>query len=315
MGGIDFHVHLAPAIGAAALPDAGLRREESGRLSIGDSAIGPAGLYQPQQLLAHLDRNGLDGATVSPPPPFFRQELDLARASAWARTLNDGILAAVADAPALMPLGYLPLEHPQVALAEHLRLAEQPRWVGRCASAGGGSRSLADPALEQLWAALDEQEALLLLHPGHSPDPRLDELYLHNLLGNPVETALAAAQLIFADVLVRHPRMRVLLVHCGGCLPSVLGRFDHGVATERPGLRPLSQAPSEAARGFWVDCLAHDAATLDRAVEVFGAEHVLLGSDWPFPMGSDRPAALIAHRGEEFVHMVSVVNARVALRR
>ncbi|HEY8585034.1 MAG TPA: amidohydrolase family protein, partial [Capillimicrobium sp.] len=245
----------------------------------------------------------------------FRQGLDEAAARAWARALNDGVLAAVAGRERLLPLAYLPLEHPAVALEELRRVGADARWAGLCASAGGGSPSLASPELAPLWRALDDAAALLLLHPGASPDPRLEAFYLHNLLGNPVETAVAAAELVFGDVLATHPRMRVLLVHCGGCVPDLLPRWQRGVDTERPGLRPLTEPPVAAVRRLWVDCLVHDPGAVDRAVEVFGAERMVLGSDWPFPMGTEDPAALVAHRGEAFVEQVAAVNAAAALGR
>lgn len=81
-----------------------------------------------------------------------------------------------------------------------------------------------------------------------SPDPRLADFYLHNLSGNPVETALVAAQSVFGDVLARHAGMRVMLVHCGGCVPDLMPRGDHGVRTSRPRLGPLSELPSAAVR-------------------------------------------------------------------
>jgi aminocarboxymuconate-semialdehyde decarboxylase len=291
---VDFHTHLAPVIP-------------------GEERSGPPGLYAPEKLLAYLEEAGLDQAVVSPPPPFFRQDQDADAAAAWVHALNDGFAGAVVAHPRLLPLGYLPLEHPEPAIAEHGRLRAEGGWAGYCASAGGGSVSLADERLGPLWEALDEEAALLLLHPGMSPDPRLEEFYLHNLLGNPVETAVAAAQLVFGDVLATHPSMRVLLVHCGGCVPDLVPRWDHGVATERPGLRPLTEPPSTAVRRFYVDCLVHDPGALDRAVEVFGPDKIVLGSDWPFPMGTKDPIALIAHRGEGFVEAASVGNARRAL--
>jgi aminocarboxymuconate-semialdehyde decarboxylase len=290
---VDFHTHLAPFAH--------------------DEVKGPPRLHQPDLLLDHLRESGLDRAVVSVPPPFFRQDLDPEEAAGWVRALNDGLAAVAATSDRFLPLAYLPLEHPDLAIAEQRRLREEGGWVGFCASAGGRSISLADEALAPLWRALDEDAALLLLHPGTSPDPRLDEFYLHNLVGNPVETALAAAQLVFGDVLPSHPRMRVLLVHCGGCVPDLVPRWDHGVATDRPGLRLLTEPPSTAVRRFYVDCLVHDPGAVDRAVEVFGEDKVLLGSDWPFPMGTPDPASLIAHRGEEFVERVSTANARVAL--
>ena len=138
--------------------------------------------------------------------------------------LNAGIIERVEPHGRLLPLAYLPLEHPQLAIDELARRRVNSRWVGFCASAGGGSLSLASRELVPLWEALDAAGDLLLLHPGTSPDPRLDEFYLANLLGNPIETAVAAAQLVFSDVLSRYRRMRVLLVHCGGCVPDVVAR-------------------------------------------------------------------------------------------
>lgn len=310
---VDFHVHLAPLLGA--LPDAGVQRGEGARIVVDGHAVGPPSLYDPDGLSEHLRAHGLDEGIVSPPPPFFRQGLEPDACAAWVRALNDGILDALGDRPGLSALAYLPLEHPEVALAEHERRRADERWAGFCGSAGGQSRSLADAGLSDLWRRLDDDAALLLLHPGTSPDQRLEEFYLHNLLGNPVETAVAAAQLVFGDVLPRHPALRVLLVHCGGCVPDLVPRWDRGVATGRPGLKPLSERPSVAVRRFFVDCLVHDAGAVDRAVEVFGEDRLVLGSDWPFPMGTDDPAALVAHRGAQFVHAVSVTNAAAALGR
>src|SRR4051794_34356380 len=310
---VDFHCHLAPRIedrGSAAF---GVSRDDRGHAIIDGRPVGPAGLYRPDELLAALDACDLEDAVVSIPPPFFRQGLDVEAAAEWVRAVNDGLAAVAQASGRLLTLAYLPLEHPELAIAEQERLREEDGWAGYCASAGGRSASLADPALAPLWRALDENAALLLLHPGASPDERLEEFYLHNLLGNPVETALAAAQLVFGDVLPTHPRLRVLLVHCGGCVPDLVPRWDHGVATDRPGLKPLTEPPSSAVRRFFVDCLVHDPGAVNRAVEVFGADKLVLGSDWPFPMGTKDPASLIAHRGESFVRQVAVENAGAAL--
>lgn len=315
MSRIDFHVHLAPQLTDEGLAAPGVARADDGKLVLDGHAAGPPALYDPARLVGWLDERALDEAVVSPPPPFFRQGLEAGQAAAWVRTLNAGTLAAVGDVARLLPLAYLPLEHPELALAEYERLRSDDRWVGFCGSAGGGSRSLADDALAPLWRALDGDARLLLLHPGSSPDARLAEFYLANLLGNPVETAIAAAQLVFGDVLPRHPRMRVLLVHCGGCVPDLVPRWEQGVATARPGLKPLTEPPAEAVRRLWVDCLVHDPGAVDRGVEVFGAEHVVLGSDWPFPMGTGDPVGLVAHRGEAFVESVAVTNAAALLGR
>ncbi|ADB52316.1 amidohydrolase family protein [Conexibacter woesei] len=311
MPGIDVHTHLAPVLAEGAVR--GVETTADGRLTVDGHTVGPGDLYRPERLVAHLAAIDLDAAAVSIPPPFFRQGLGPGATESWVRAANDGLLAAVREQPALLPLAYLPLDRPQLALEEYARVRGEQRWAGLAASAGGRSVSLADPALAPLWRALDDDARLLLLHPGSSPDARMDEFYLGNLLGNPVETAVAAAQLVFGDVLPTHPRMRVLLVHCGGCAGGLVGRWERGVATARPGLRPLSEPPRTAVRRLHVDCLAHDPAVVSHAVEVFGPDKLLLGSDWPFPMGIEDPAELIAHLDDDLRHRIAVDNARAAL--
>ncbi|MGW4213654.1 amidohydrolase family protein [Lentzea sp. NPDC004789] len=288
MPSIDLHVHLAPALDGVA-------------------ETGPPALHRPDEAEAYLDRAGLDLAVVSVPPPFFRQPAP----EDWVRALNDGLLRAVEGRPRLRPLAYLPLEDPDLARRELDRVAADPRFAGVCGAAGGASVSLADPRFEPLWSALSGR--LLLLHPGASPDDRLEDFYLHNLLGNPVETAVAAAQLVFGDVLARHPDLRVLLVHCGGCVPAVAGRWQRGLVTSRPGVPKTVEPPLTALRRMYVDCLAHDPGLVDQAVEVFGEDRLVLGSDWPFAMGADDPRLQIVRRGPAFVDRVSTTNAMRAL--
>ncbi|GAA3941289.1 amidohydrolase family protein [Actinomadura viridis] len=310
MPGYDLHTHLAPALGA--LPP-GIERAPGGTLAVDGRPAGPAALYHPERLEEHLDKAGLDGAVVSLPPPFFRQGLPVEWAPAWVRAANEGLLAAVAALPRLAALAYLPLEHPEEALAEYRRIGGDDRFAGVAAAAGGRSVSLADARLEPLWAALEADRRMLLLHPAASPDVRLREFYLENLLGNPSETGVAAAQLVFGGVLSRHPELKVLLVHCGGVVPAVAGRWQHGADTARPGVPPGIEPPARAVRRFHVDCLAHDPAVVDLAVTVFGDDRMVLGSDWPFPMGAADPAALVAHRGAAFTRRVAVRNAESLL--
>ncbi|ROO83068.1 aminocarboxymuconate-semialdehyde decarboxylase [Actinocorallia herbida] len=312
MAGIDLHTHLAPVLtDVAALPGI---EPDGGRLVVDGSRVGLPRLYQPEALEAWLADLGLEAGAVSAPPPFFRQHLGEEETVVWVRALNDGILQATEGRPTLLPMAYLPLDRPEAAAAELERLlAEDAGWVGFAASAGGGSVSLADGSLDPVWELLAADGRPLLLHPGASPDPRLKDFYLANLLGNPYETGVAVAQLLFGDVPGRFPGVRFLLVHCGGVLTSVLGRWQRGIDTERPGLPTLTTPLSEAIDCFYVDCLAHDSAVVDLAVATFGGDRIVLGSDWPFPMGSDDPASLVAHLDGDLVRRISEENARALL--
>lgn len=313
MSRTDIHVHIAPLLDPAIVKTlAGVTLDGDDRVHINGREVGPPKLYDVYALEAYLAAAGLDHAVVSLPPPFYRQQQSVDEARAWVRAVNDGILARLGDHPALTALAYLPLEHPELAVEEYQRTRLEKRFVGATAAAGGRSALGTDPRLVPLWEALDVDRAALLLHPGTSPDRRLDDFYLSNLLGNPSETSLSVAHLALGGVLQRYPAMKIVLVHCGGTLPAVVGRWERGAETRRPGLEGLVESPRESMRRLYVDCLAHDPALVDLAVNIFGEEHMLLGSDWPFPMGTDDPIALVRHRDEEFVERVADDNvARV----
>ena len=313
MPGIDIHTHLAPDLRTVDLPQVEI--DDNAVAVLDGGRVGPVDLYHPERLERYLDSAGLDEAVVSVPPPFYRQHLSAPDAMAWTRAVNEGLLTAVADRPRLTPLAYLPLEHPEVAAVEYERIATDARWAGVVGAAGGRSTSLDAVELQPLWRRLDEDGRTVQLHPAHSPDRRLEPYYLANLLGNPVETTVAAGQLVFGEVLGTYRRIRIVLVHCGGCLPTVVGRWERGHATSRPGVPRLSVTPAEAVRAIYVDSLAHDPAVVDLAVSVFGADRLVLGSDWPFPMGTDDPTAAVAHRGAEFARQVATDNASAALGR
>jgi aminocarboxymuconate-semialdehyde decarboxylase len=162
------------------------------------------------------------------------------------------------------------------------------------APAGGPGRTLSDAAYAPLWRVLDDAGAFVLLHPGDSGDARLDRFYLSNLLGNPCETALAIAHLVFGGVAARHPRIAFCFAHGGGVAAMLAGRFEQGFRTSRPGVDTTLPPPRETLRRLMVDCVTHDADALHLSQSVFGADHVLFGSDWLFPMGLMSPHEQLA---------------------
>jgi aminocarboxymuconate-semialdehyde decarboxylase len=227
----------------------------------------------------------LDGAVVSVPPALFRYDLERSAAVDWAALVNQGLRELIG--PQLRVLAQLPLLHPEVSSLATQAAAEgvfSGFALGTVTTSSGYAASGFDP----LWEVLDCAEAFTLIHPGHSPDERLDSYYLSNLLGNPYETALAAAGLVFAEVPVRFPGVRFCLCHGGGVTAAVAGRWQQGIDTARPGITPPLQSVAAALRQFYVDDLVHDTDVLALLGATFGEERVLAGSDWPFPMGSDQ---------------------------
>lgn len=291
---IDVHTHLAPDL-ADGQKVHGVLVDRDGRLEIDGHRIALPGLYDAPRLAEFVRSNRMDAAWVSPPPPFYRAGLAPAETEEWVRALNDGMLARVSEEPALGALCYLPLDQPDVAHVIADGASADTAWIGWTASAGGSSVPLDDASMEPVWQLLEATGRPLLLHPGESPDARLEAHYLSNLLGNPVETAVAVAQLLLGGVLDRHPDLKVVLVHCAGVVPSLVGRWAQGVATERPGLRAGVTDPRVGVQSLWTDALAHSAAVVDLAIAVLGSDRLVLGSDYPFPMGLADPFESVAH--------------------
>jgi aminocarboxymuconate-semialdehyde decarboxylase len=285
----DVHAHL--------IPDEVIRAAERGRLGTsvsggtlvcGSSRLPLAKLANPAALLARLEQNGVDGAVVSAPPALFRYDLPGADALRWAALLNEGMARTVADSGGrLRAFGYVPLASGPLAASTVAALGQD--WCGYVIGTPPNGTTLAHRDLEPLWSAAAEELGFFFFHPGECPDERLDAFYLGNLLGNPYETSLAAAGLVFGDVIGRQPRLRFALAHGGGATAMLAGRWQRGYELRRPGIETLTLEPREALRRMLVDSIVHAPAALDLAASVFGAEHILLGSDWPFPMGGAEP--------------------------
>jgi len=187
-------------------------------------------------------------------------------------------------------LGTVDPERPE-QLAELMR---DGRFGGVEIPAAPDGAYLGDERFRGFWAVAEETEALVFVHPstrGFSI-PALEERYLWNTVGNPVETTVTAAHMLGAAVLDDHPRLRVLLAHGGGALPTLRGRLAHEQTIHPPG-----RDVAAALRRFYVDTVVHDADVLRGLVDLFGPERVLLGSDYPFDMGSERPAGIVRSLG------------------
>jgi len=283
--GWDVHTHLLPA-GLEGLAVAGRygMSVDGGSVLVHGARLSLATIGSPEALMSRVDSDGLEGAIVAIPPPLFRADLPADQRLDYVEAMNEGLLATVVDHPRLRPLAYLPTELPELAAAVARRLDQ--RWAGVTVGTELGGHSYADPAFHPLWQALSEASLPVLLHPSESPDPRMGPFYFSNLVGNPFETTLAAAQLIFGDIPSRFPALKVILAHGGGTSAALIGRWQRGIDTSRPGMPQLGLSPADALRWFYADTIVHHPAVLSSLVAIFGEYQLLLGSDWPFPMGA-----------------------------
>ena len=143
---------------------------------------------------------------------------------------NDQIAKAVAGNPRrLVGIATLPMQAPELAAAELRRAMRTLGLKGAQIGSNINGRNLDDAALEPLWAAANELDAFIMVHPtGVAGAERLKSYYLVNLIGNPLDTTIAAAALVFGGVIERYPRIKFLMVHGGGFVPYQAGRFNHG---------------------------------------------------------------------------------------
>ncbi|MFE7170720.1 amidohydrolase family protein [Streptomyces sp. NPDC057616] len=323
---IDVHAHLLlpeveeavaghPSLTEARALDA--RRNGPEALSVNGPMVGARvpKLTDVAVRLAAMDEQGVDLQLISPSPSHYHSWAEPELAARISRLANEGTAAHCAKAPdRLHGLGLVPLQHPSltVELLDHA-LEQGLRGVEISSHAPG--RELSDPAYEPLWSRARETGALLFLHPfGCTLDERLDQWYLSNTVGQPTENAVALSHLIFSGVLDRHPGLKLIAAHGGGYLPTHIGRSDHAWRV-RPDARRCSREPSTQLRQLYFDSLVHDPHVLRELIRAVGADRVLLGSDFPFDMGTEDPLGALraADLPDPDFHAVRGTNAAALL--
>jgi aminocarboxymuconate-semialdehyde decarboxylase len=155
-----------------------------------------------------------------------------------------------------------------------------------------------DARFRPFWEACESLGAFVFIHPVEGGGrAELRDYYMWNVIGNPVETGIAAGHLILSGVMEAFPRLKILLAHGGGALPALRGRLDRGFKMRPEINKVIPQPPTEYLKRFYFDTITHDSALLRGLVDFAGADHVLLGSDYPFDMGNERPADLVRAAG------------------
>lgn len=323
-GAIDLHCHLVtPAVARliadrpevdammAAMP--ALMGRTSFERNVALDRATAARLADPAARLADMDLMGVAIQVVSPAPGQYHYWADAALAQRLAAAQNEHIADLRERWPdRFLGLGMVALQHP--ALAEkQLAALMAAGFKGAEISTRIGERELSDPGFERFWALAAESGAVIFIHPlGSTLGARLADDYLANIVGQPVETAIALSHLIFSGVLDRHPELKIVAAHGGGYLPGFIGRSDHAFAV-RPESRRCREAPSSYLRRIWFDTVVHSPAILANLLAVAGASQIVAGSDYPYDMGEYRLGALLAAvpgLGDEASQTILSGNAR-----
>ncbi|HUY28112.1 MAG TPA: amidohydrolase family protein [Candidatus Binataceae bacterium] len=268
--------------------------------------------------LKDMAREGIAAQAISCVPFLMYPDVEAAAGLAIAQVNNDAMAAlARGDSAHFVPLASVPIQTPAAAATELERAAKlglrgveiPPKAI---------ERQLDESDFEIFWAAAEALGMVVCIHPFEAaPTGALARYFLGNLVGNLYDTGLAAALLIYGGVLERHPKLRIVLYHAGGALPSIVGRLDMGYRLVPECRSAIPRPPSTYVAQFYFDIISHDRAMLGHLVKSYGADHFVLGSDYPLPAGLAHPveevkALGLSARDEE---KILSCNAQELLRR
>jgi aminocarboxymuconate-semialdehyde decarboxylase len=270
---IDVHAHvIVPGLGADVRREGGKQIVAFGGREIRSAVREFVAL---DKILEEQDRAGIDMVVLCPWVQLLGREPE---------RQNEALANLVSDRVAC--LGTASLDDPDQLVA----VMGDGRLSGVEVAASFDGEYLGADRFRPFWAAAEETRAIVFVHPTTRgfQAPIFDEHYLWNTIGNPLETTITAAHMVLQGVLDEHPSLTVILAHGGGAVPALRGRLAHHQSFAEPGRDVLA-----GLRRFYYDTVVFDPGVLRALIDFAGASQVLLGSDYPFDMGDDRPANVV----------------------
>ena len=251
--------------------------------------------WSAEKRIEEANAAGINVQVLSTVPVMFSYWAKPHDGAELARVLNDGIAEIVGKYPLrFIGLGTVPMQDTALAIKE----LERCRGLGLAGVEIGtnvNQLNLGEPQFFEFFAACEQLGMSIFVHPWEMMgQDDMQKYWLPWLVGMPAEVSRAICSLIFSGTLERLPGLRICFAHGGGSFPATIGRIDHGFNV-RPDLCAVDNphSPRKYLGKMYFDSLVHEAAKLDYLLKLVGADQVMLGTDYPFPLGELEPGKLI----------------------
>ena len=323
---IDVHAHYVPekCLDAEAKGTGGhihgLRIVQEGSRQVAytnnarNLAFDPPQIYSIERRLKDMATQWVDMQILSVPPFLFFYAADPAQSLEQCQKINNGFAETVQTYPErFVALANLPMQDPEMAARELERSVRELGLRGAEICSNINGKNLDDKSFVPFYTKLQQLDVPVFIHPSNVLGAdRLRPYHLQNLIGNPSDTAVAAASLIFGGVLKEFPRLKFYLAHGGGSCPYLRGRWEHGWQVRPEARANIDRPPSDYLRLLCFDSLVHFVPALNFLVETVGPGRVMMGTDYPFDMGDRDPVKTVAslpHLSDDQKEMIFGGNA------
>jgi len=243
--------------------------------------------------LKDMDKMGVDIQAVSPAPFQYYYWAEPTLAAELARKLNDRLAEIVAKWPdRFVAMGSVPLQNVDMACIELERTVKKLGFRGVEINTNVNGLNLTDKSLglDKFFRKVQELDVVLFLHPtGFTHADRMKDHYFNNVIGNPLDTSIAVMDMIFEGVMERYSKLKVVLPHAGGYVAHYPARMDHAHRARPDARVNIKKAPSTYLKKMYFDTISFDPQMLRFLVDWYGADHVVLGTDYPYDMGDFKP--------------------------
>lgn len=240
--------------------------------------------------LQQMDEQGIDVQALSLHVGQYHYWADRDLAARIVDVQNEKIAETCAAHPdRFVGLGAVALQHPDLAVAQMKHAIRNLNMRGFMITGSVNDEELASPRFHPFWAAAEELDTVIFIHPRNFPagQSRLNgNGRLDNVIGNPLETTVALSHLIFEGTLDKYPGLKICAAHGGGYLPSYIGRSDHCIENASMFCEAVGKLPSEYLKQLYFDSLLYTTENLRHLIETVGADRIVIGTDFPFAMGN-----------------------------